>query len=132
MTTQLEEITRLRQMANNGCLDSMYWLASALLVSDGSKDRAVEASKWLFLAIYLGHEKSKAVLEFINSTQDSEAFEMSYQAAVSWLEAKSEDFESDKDISKWSSVLYELFKKSDDRSKRKTTIKLVVNNKLEN
>jgi hypothetical protein len=125
MNNKTEEITKFREMANNGCLDSMYWLASALLVSDSSKDRAIEASKWLFLAIYLRHEKSKAVLEFINSTQDSEAFEISYQSAVSWLEEKYEEFETDKDISKWSSELYELVKKGDADNKRRAAIKLV-------
>lgn len=127
MTTNLDEIARLRQLANNGCLDSMYWLASTLLVSDGSHDRSIEASKWLFLSIYLGHEKSKAVLEFVNSTQDMASFDIAYQAAVSWLEEKSEDYENKKDISKWSTELYGLFKKSEDRSKRKEALKLVWN-----
>lgn len=125
MTNKADEITKFREMANNGCLDSMYWLASALLVSDSSQDRVIEASKWLFLAIYLGHEKSKAVLEFINSTYDAESFEISYQSAVSWLEEKYEEFENNKDISKWSSELYEWVKKGDAENKRRAAIKLV-------
>ena len=123
-----EEIETFRKMANDGWLDSMYWLASALLVSDGSKNRGDEAAKWLFMAIYLGHEKSRSALEFINSTLGSERFNKAADEAIEWLGNKFNDFETDKDISKWSSELYELVKKGDEETKRRAAIKLVWRN----
>jgi TPR repeat protein len=128
MSNKSEEIAIFRKMANDGWLDSMYWLASALLISDDSNDRGDEAAKWLFMAIYLGHEKSKAALEFVNSTLGSERFNKASDEAIKWLEEKFNDFENDKDISKWSSELYQLVKKGDDENKRRTSIKLVWRN----
>jgi TPR repeat protein len=127
MSNKSEEIAIFRKMANDGWLDSMYWLASALLISDDSNDRGDEAAKWLFMAIYLGHEKSKAALEFVNSTLGSERFNRAADEAIEWLGEKFNDFETNKDISKWSSELYELVKKNDDESKRRAAIKLVWN-----
>ena len=94
-------------MANDGWLDSMYWHASALLFSESYSDRGVEAAKWLFMAIYLGHERSKAALEFVNSTLGVERFNKAADEGIAWLGEKYDDFESGKDISKWSSELHE-------------------------
>lgn len=125
MSNNSSELATFRMMANDGWLDSMYWLASGLLISDNSSDRGVEAAKWLFIAIYLGHERSKGPLEFVNSTLGTERFNQAYDDAIAWLEEKFTDFDTDKDISKWSPELYQLVKKSDDENKRRAAIKLV-------
>lgn len=123
-----EQIATFRKMANEGCLDAMYWLASALLVYERSNDRGVEAAKWLFMAIYLGHEKSKPVLEFVNSSLGIELFNRAADEATEWLGEKFDVFQNGKDISKWSSELYALVKKGDIENKKRATIKLVINN----
>ena len=123
-----EEIATFRKMANDGWLDSMYWLASTLLVSESSNNRGVEAAKWLFIAIFLGHEKSKSALEFVNSTLAAERFNKACDDAIEWLGDKYTDFEEGRDISKWSSELYETVKKGDIDNKRRAAIKLVWRN----
>lgn len=128
MTDKTEEITRLRQMANDGWTDSMFWLASTLLISDDSKGRGDEAAKWLFMAIYLGHERSKSALEFVNSTLGVDRFNKAADEGIEWLGEKYNDFETGKDISKWSSELYASVKKGDFDNKRRAAIKLVWSN----
>jgi hypothetical protein len=128
MSNNPEEIETFRKMANDGWIDSMYWLASALLISDDSNDRGDEAAKWLFMAIFLGHEKSKAALEFVNSTLGVERFNKACDGAIEWLGDKYTDFEEGRDISKWSSELYETVKKGDIDNKRRAAIKLVWRN----
>ncbi len=128
MQSKSEDIVRYRKMANDGWIDSMYWLASALLNSDSSSDRGVEACKWLFMATFFGHEKSKDALEFVSSTLGKEAFNKGCDEATAWLEQKNKDFQTDVDIGNWSSELYELVKDGVDTTKRKTVLKLVWTN----
>jgi hypothetical protein len=128
MQSKSEDIVRYRKMANDGWIDSMYWLASALLNSDSSSDRGVEACKWLFMATFFGHEKSKDALEFVSSTLGKEAFNKGCDEATAWLEQKNKDFQTDVDIGNWSSELYELVKDGVDTTKRKTALKLVWTN----
>ena len=129
MLDKVDEIARYRKMANDGWIDSMYWLASALLNSDSSSNRGVEACKWLFMATFFGHEKSKNALEFVSSTLGKESFEKGCDDATEWLEQKYLDFQTDVDIGNWSSELYELVKDGVDTSKRKAVVKLVWTNR---
>lgn len=127
-STKSEEIVRYRKMANDGWIDSMYWLSSAILTSDSSTDRGVEACKWLFMATFFGDKKSKDAFDFVASTLSKEAFEKGCDEASEWLEQKYLDFQTDVDIGNWSSELYELVKDGVDTSKRKAAVKLVWTN----
>ena len=80
------------------------------------------------MAIFLGHEKSKAALEFVNSSLGVERFNKACDDAIEWLGDKYTDFEEGRDISKWSSELYETVKKGDIDNKRRAAIKLVWSN----
>jgi hypothetical protein len=120
-----KEIIRYRKMANDGWIDSMYLLASALLNFDTSNERGVEACKWLFMASFFDHKKSKDALDFVASTLGKEAFNKGCDEATAWLEQKYKDFQTDVDIGNWSSELYELVKDGVDSTKRKAALKLV-------
>ena len=125
MQSKSEDLARYRKMANDGWIESMYWLASAILNSDNSSDRGVEACKWLYMSTFLGHSKSKDALDFVISTLSKDEFDRGCDDGVKWLEQKYLDFQTDADIGNWSSELYELVKDGVDSSKSKTDLRLV-------
>jgi len=128
MRGKLEQIVRYRKLANDGWIDNMYWLASALLNFESSTDRGIEACKWLFMATFFGDKKSQNALDFVAITIGKEAFDKGCDEASEWLEQKYLDFQTDVDVGNWSSELYELVKDDVVTSKRKAVVKLVWTN----
>jgi len=128
MTDSSEDIAKYRMMANDGWIHAMYVLASTLLISANSCDRGDEAAKWLFMAAYFGHERSKSALEFVNSALGPERFNKAADEGIAWLQQKIDEYDAHKDISKWSSELYEIAKKNEKDWERRAALKLVWRN----
>jgi hypothetical protein len=109
MTEKAEELTKFRELSNNGDTDVQITLASRILATSSDEQRVVEAYKWLFISLFLNNENARNLVEFVRRSMSEEQVLEADALVEKWIVEKNEELmESRNDA--WTFDLKDAFK----------------------